>query len=76
MKYLWLLNETVIAEFESYNEAIQELERLPENFEVCIGEKSNKIPKKSIVVCPEFYYTDNQIEDEIAKFLKTLTLNK
>lgn len=73
MKYLWLLNETIIAEFNSYDEAVEELNRMPENFEVSIGNKTSTVPRRSIVVCPEELPNLDPltVEDSLANFLNT-----
>tara|TARA_B100001109_G_C18533140_1_gene321549 strand:- start:149 stop:331 length:183 start_codon:yes stop_codon:yes gene_type:complete len=55
-EYLWLLGQTVIAEFKTYAEAMQEFERLPENFELYIGDKSSMVPKESITICSKHIY--------------------
>ena len=77
MQYLWVLQETVIAEFDSYDEAVEELKRMPENFELNIGSKTNTIEKKYVSVvpsvvhnCPPKKNIDLNIYDHITNFIK------
>lgn len=76
MKYLWVLQETVIAEFDSYDDAVQELTRMPENFKVYIDQKDISIEKKHVSVVPSIVHDcppkkiNLNIYDHIANFLK------
>ena len=76
MQYLWVLQETVIAEFNSYDEAVEELKRMPENFELTIGSKTNTIEKRYVSVVPSVVHDyppkkiNLNIYDHIANFLK------
>lgn len=74
MEYLWVLNNGKrIATFVTYDEAVEELNRLPNCFNLEIDNKKTKIQKEEVMVVPYFYPQKQKkdIYDHIADFLKT-----